>query len=239
MVPHALLTVSLATAALPRLSRLAADRRLRAMQRDLVSTMRLAVAGVTLAGVLLLVLAIPLSRVLFGWGAGAGDTDVLGFTLMMFVPGLIAFTVHFLTLRGFYALEDTKTPFLVQCAVAATNVGVALVLVLLLPVVGSVGLAASFSVAYTVGALRSPRPPWLDGSVGCPARSSYGSWCARSWRPHRRRWRHSPGCTSRPRSSVPMGAARRRWRRSGSVEVSRSSPTSRPPGCSGSARSPR
>jgi len=155
MVPHALLTVSLATAALPRLSRLAADRELVALRRDLVSTMRLAVAGVILAGVLLLVLALPLARLLFGWGAGAGDTEVLGYTLMLFVPGLIAFTVHFLTLRGFYALEDTKTPFLVQCAVAGTNVGVALLLTVLLPVVGSAGLAASFSIAYVVGALVS------------------------------------------------------------------------------------
>ena len=155
MVPHAILTVSLATAALPRLSRLAVDHRLDAMRRDLVSTMRFAVAGVVLAGVLLLVLGLPLARLLFGWGAGAGDTEVLGFTLMVFVPGLIAFTVHFLTLRGFYALEDTKTPFLVQCAVAGTNVGVALGLAALLPVVGAVGLAASFSLAYTVGAVVS------------------------------------------------------------------------------------
>ena len=155
MVPHALLTVSLATAALPRLSRLAVDHELAAMGRDLVATMRLAVAGVILSGVLLLVLALPLSRLLFGWGAGAGDTDVLGYTLMLFVPGLIAFTVHFLTLRGFYALEDTRTPFLLQCAVAGTNVAVALGLVALLPVVGAAGLAASFSVAYVVGALVS------------------------------------------------------------------------------------
>jgi putative peptidoglycan lipid II flippase len=155
MVPHALLTVSLATAALPRLSRLAADRRLGDMQRDLVSTMRLAVAGVIFAAVLLLVLAQPIARLLFGWGAGAGDTEVLGLTLMAFAPGLIAFTVHFLTLRGFYALEDTKTPFSVQCVVAVSNVAVALLLTLLLPVVGSVGLAASFSIAYTIGAIVS------------------------------------------------------------------------------------
>lgn len=155
MVPHALLTVSLATAALPRLSRLAADRQLVELRRDLVSTMRLAVAGVVLAGVILLVLALPLARVLFGWGAGAGDTNVLGYTLMLFVPGLVAFTVHFLTLRGFYALEDTKTPFLVQCAVAGTNIGLALGLTFVLPVVGAAGLAASFSVAYGVGALVS------------------------------------------------------------------------------------
>ena len=39
------------------------------------------------------------------------------------------FTVHYLMLRGFYALERTRTVFYIQCAVAATNVLVAVVLV--------------------------------------------------------------------------------------------------------------
>lgn len=155
MVPHSLITVSLATAALPRLARLAAEGRTSDVRRDLVSTMRLAVAGSILAGVLMLVLAIPLARLLFGWGAGAGDTEVLGITLMVFVPGMVAFTLHFLTLRGFYALEDTRTPFFVQCVVAAVNVSAALVVSWVFPYVSSVGLAASFSLAYTVGAFVS------------------------------------------------------------------------------------
>ena len=39
------------------------------------------------------------------------------------------FTVHYLVLRGFYALELNRTVFFVQCAVAATNIVVAVALV--------------------------------------------------------------------------------------------------------------
>ncbi len=39
------------------------------------------------------------------------------------------FTVHYLMLRGFYALELNRTVFFIQCAIGATNVVVAILLV--------------------------------------------------------------------------------------------------------------
>jgi putative peptidoglycan lipid II flippase len=41
----------------------------------------------------------------------------------------VFFTVHYLMLRGFYALELNRTVFFIQCGIGATNVVVALVLV--------------------------------------------------------------------------------------------------------------
>jgi len=155
MLPHALITVSLTTALLPRLSGQAAAGRLADLRRDLVSTTRLAMAGAVAAGLVLLAVAIPLTRLLFGWGAGAGETRPLGITVMFFVPGLLAFTIHFVTLRGFYALEDTRTPFLVQCVVALTNVASALLLSAAVGRPSAMVLAASFSLAYCVGAVVS------------------------------------------------------------------------------------
>ncbi len=38
-------------------------------------------------------------------------------TLSLFGAGIVFFTVHYLMLRGFYALEQTRTVFLIQCAV--------------------------------------------------------------------------------------------------------------------------
>jgi putative peptidoglycan lipid II flippase len=237
MVPHALLTVSLATAVLPRLSRLAAEQRIVDLRSELVATMRLAVAGITFAGVLLVVLGLPLARLLFGWGAGAGDTEVLGFTLMLAVPGLIAFTVHFLALRGFYALENTKTPFLVQCAVAGTNVGVALLLTAVFPVVGSAGLAASFSIAYVVGALVSTAA--LARRLGGLHRVEL------TWFLLRAVIATAPaagaaliGLVPRTRFSVRTGPGSSRSSQSGSAARWRWSPTWQRHGCSGCARSP-
>ena len=49
--------------------------------------------------------------------------------MILFGPGVVFFTVHYLMLRGFYALEQNRTVFFIQCAIAATNVVVAVVLV--------------------------------------------------------------------------------------------------------------
>lgn len=155
MLPHALVTVSLATALLPRLSRQVAAGRLAEMRRDLVATTRLAAAGTIFAGLVLLAIAFPLTRLLFGWGAGAGETRALAVTLMLFVPGLVAFTIHYIALRGFYALEDTRTPFLVQCVVVGVNVTSALLLSALAGRPSAMVLAGSFSIANAVGAVVS------------------------------------------------------------------------------------
>ena len=50
-------------------------------------------------------------------------------SLALFGAGLVFFTVHYLMLRGFYALEQTRTVFFIQCVIAATNIVVAVLLV--------------------------------------------------------------------------------------------------------------
>jgi putative peptidoglycan lipid II flippase len=68
----------------------------------------------------------------------------------MFAVGLPAFSAYLYIQRGFYAMQDTRTPFLLNCFENALNIGAALVL---FPVLGIPGLALSFSIAYTVSAL--------------------------------------------------------------------------------------
>ena len=41
---------------------------------------------------------------------------------------MVAFTVHYMMLRGFYANEDTRTPFFIQLVIAIVNIVSALVL---------------------------------------------------------------------------------------------------------------
>lgn len=155
MLPHALITVSLATAVLPRLSRQAAAGSLGDLGRELVSTMKFALAGAVAAGFVLLALAMPVTRLLFGWGAAAGETRSLGITVMLFVPGLVGFTIHFTAMRGFYALEDTRTPFFIQCLVSVVTIGSALIISAVVGRPSAMVLAASFSIAFCVAALAS------------------------------------------------------------------------------------
>jgi putative peptidoglycan lipid II flippase len=129
MVPHAIITVSLATAILPRLSAKAADGDLRGLAGTLAGTLRTALVVVIPFALALPLLAFDASKVLFGYGATATTFDHYVPSMILFGPGVVFFTVHYLMLRGFYALELNKTVFFIQCAIGLTNVVVALLLV--------------------------------------------------------------------------------------------------------------
>jgi putative peptidoglycan lipid II flippase len=73
-------------------------------------------------------------------------------SLALFGPAIALFTVHYLMLRGFYALEQTRRVFWIQCAVAATNIVVALVLVARTDAEHtSPALVVAYAASYAVG----------------------------------------------------------------------------------------
>jgi putative peptidoglycan lipid II flippase len=153
MVPHSIVTVSLATAVLPRLSARAADGDLPGLAGSLSSTLRTALVVIVPFVALLPVLAPDIARVVFAHGAAAGvAVDAYPPTLSLFGLGILFFTVHYLVLRGFYSLELNRTVFFVQCAVAATNIVVALVLVGATSAEHTApALVLAYAAAYLVG----------------------------------------------------------------------------------------
>jgi len=156
MVPHAVITVSLATAILPRLSARAAEDDLTGVSRNLASTLRTALAVIVPFALLLPLVSRDLANVVYGWGAASEAFPDYALPLALFGVGLVFFTVHFLMLRGFYSLERTRTVFWVQCVIAATNIGLALAVTELMrgDDVAS-GLVAAYLGAYAVGAALS------------------------------------------------------------------------------------
>jgi putative peptidoglycan lipid II flippase len=129
MVPHAIITVSLATAILPRLSAKAADGDLTGLGGTLAGMLRTALAVVIPFALALPLLAYDAAKVLFGYGATAATFDHYVPSIILFGPGIVFFTVHYLMLRGFYALELNRTVFFIQCAIGVTNVVAAILLV--------------------------------------------------------------------------------------------------------------
>jgi putative peptidoglycan lipid II flippase len=64
--------------------------------------------------------------------------------------------VHYLVLRGFYAFQDTRTPFVVQLVLVAVNVVLAVLLVQsMTSAFTAVMLAVAYSCAYIIGAFVS------------------------------------------------------------------------------------
>ena len=152
-VPHSIITVSLATAVLPLLSRHAAAGDRAGLGRALSTYVRSALALVLPIAALLPVLAVPVAKLLFGYGASADQFRHYGPTLALFAPGLVFFTLHYLMLRGFYALERNRTVFVIQCFVAATNIVAALGLVALTSAEHTApALTVAYSLSYLVGA---------------------------------------------------------------------------------------
>lgn len=170
ILPHSLLTVSLATAMLPMASRYAAAGDRAGVSTETNRALRLALTFLVPASIAFIVLAEPITRVPFGNGAGADDFHFVAWALMGFAIGLVPYTIQYLHLRAFYALDNTKTPFLLQIWISGTNAALAVAFVLPWDNTGTVAarLALAYSAAYFLGVIITHRAlrkrlPELDG----------------------------------------------------------------------------
>ncbi len=156
MVPHSVVTVSLATAILPRLTEHATEADFPGLARTLGMALRSALSVVVPFAMLLPLVASDVAHVIWGWGAGGADYGLFAPSLALFGVGIVFFTVHYLTLRGFYALELTRTVFLIQCVIAAVNIVAAVLLVRETNAEDtSPALVAAYTTAYALGSLVS------------------------------------------------------------------------------------
>ncbi|WPW32281.1 murein biosynthesis integral membrane protein MurJ [Streptomyces atratus] len=153
VVPHGIVTVSLVTALMPRMSRAAADNDLTGVRRDVSYALRTSAAVVIPAVALLFALAPWVMGAVYGYGrTGDADIAVMAGMMMAFAPGLIAYSGQYVLSRAFYAMSDTRTPFLLNLVIAALNAGLSIAAYLLLPVRWAVtGMAGAYSVALFAG----------------------------------------------------------------------------------------
>ncbi len=152
ILPHSVITVSLVTALLPRMSRAAAAHRMSDVSGDITQGMRLASAFLVPAAALMIVLGPRISRVLYGYGsASTQSAAATGKIAAAFALGLVPFTLYYVLLRGWYALEDTKTPFYVNLVLNVLNVAIAIPLFMLAGTANKViALALASSAAFAV-----------------------------------------------------------------------------------------
>ncbi|GAA2676946.1 hypothetical protein GCM10010400_44750 [Streptomyces aculeolatus] len=150
-MPQAIITVSVMAAMLPRISRAAADGDPNAVRDDISHGLRTSAVAIVPISFALVALGIPMCTLLFA-AVGSDAASSIGYVLMAFGLGLIPFSVQYVVLRGFYAYEDTRTPFYNTLIVAAVfAAGSAIAFVLLPDRHAVIGMAATYGVAYTVG----------------------------------------------------------------------------------------
>jgi putative peptidoglycan lipid II flippase len=146
-LPHAIFAVSIMTALLPSLSGQWAAGQRDAFRGLLARGIRSTAFIVVPAALGYIVLAQPIVRLLLQHGAtGPRGADLVANVLVYFSLGLFSFSVFQLLLRAFYAMQDTKTPALVNVAAVILNVIVNFVF---FPFLGVRGLALGNTVAYT------------------------------------------------------------------------------------------
>ncbi|MGV9563764.1 murein biosynthesis integral membrane protein MurJ [Streptomyces sp. NPDC003480] len=153
MLPQSIVTVSLVTALLPRMSRAAAEGRIPDLRADLSRALRVSGVVIVPAAFLFLALGPQISTLLFAHGAAtAASVQPLGYMLQAFGLGLIPFSAQYLLLRGFYAFEDTRTPFLMALWIATVNIALATACHVLLSARWAVtGMAGAYTLSYLAG----------------------------------------------------------------------------------------
>ncbi|WP_442815874.1 murein biosynthesis integral membrane protein MurJ [Streptomyces sp. NBC_01205] len=153
IVPQGIITVSLVTALMPRMSSAAAEGDLAAVRRDVSYALRSSAALVVPAAVLFATLAPWVMGSVFGYGrTGAADIEVMAGMLTAFAPGLIAFSGQYVLSRAFYALSDTRTPFFLNLVIAGLWAALSAAAYFLLPARWAVtGMAGAYSVALFAG----------------------------------------------------------------------------------------
>ena len=108
MLPHSVITVSVATAYFTRMSEHASLGKYELVKTDASSAIRGATLLIVLASAVIAVCAYPFAAVFVSpFAQVAGIANVI----LAFILGLVPFCVLFVLQRTFYSLGDTRTPF--------------------------------------------------------------------------------------------------------------------------------
>ena len=150
-LPIGLFGVSIATAALPDISRHATAGDTPAMRRTISGALRMMLMLNVPATVGLIALAQPIVALLLERGRfTASDTAATASALMFYAPGLLGYSAVKIASPTFYSLRDSRTPVIVSVLSVLANLGINLTLV---RVMGFRGLALGTALAAMFNAL--------------------------------------------------------------------------------------
>ena len=151
LLPYSIVTISIVTALLPHLSRLAIAKNVKEVRKQLIRAIRM-VGVVTVPSAVALLLFGPLMTQSLYLGISLEDARYIGFVLSALSIGLVAFSINLILIRGFNAFEDTKTQVLSILIINIISVALSYVFLETLDSYWvTVGLGLAFSVSYIVG----------------------------------------------------------------------------------------
>jgi putative peptidoglycan lipid II flippase len=151
LLPYSIVTISIVTALLPHLSKLAIDRNVEEVKKQLIRAIRMC-GVVTVPSSVALLLFGPLMTEVLYFGISLEDSRYIGYVLSALSLGLVAFSINLVLIRGFNAFEDTKTQVL---SILIINIISSVLSYVFLATLKSdlvtIGLGVAFAVSYILG----------------------------------------------------------------------------------------
>ncbi len=130
MLPHAFVAVSIITALFPRLSKAAADGDVATLKADFRRGMLLPLVANVPVMVFVMVAATPIVALL-NPGIDGPSIELAAIVLVVMILGIVPFGVDLLCYRVFFALEDGRSPLLMQAVLTLISLtGAAITLAL-------------------------------------------------------------------------------------------------------------
>jgi putative peptidoglycan lipid II flippase len=149
--PLGVFLIALTTAIYPQFSRMAADRDMDGFADSIVRGLRMVIFIGLPASVGLILMREPLVALLFERGQfSTADTVRTASVLLFYAAGIWAYGLQMMLGRGFYALQDSKTPMRIAVAMVVLNLALNLILVHVLPEPQERGLALATAVCAAI-----------------------------------------------------------------------------------------
>ncbi len=151
LLPYSIVTISIVTALLPHLSKLAIEKNVDEVRKQLIRTIKMVGFVTVPSGVALFFFGPMMTEALY-FGISIDDSRYIGHVLSALSIGLVAFSINLILIRGFNAFEDTRTQVVSIFIINVISVAMSyLFLALLDSQQVTIGLGLAFSVSYIVG----------------------------------------------------------------------------------------
>ena len=151
MLPYSIITISIITALLPHLSKLAIEKRPTEVRDQLIRAIKMVSVVTVPSSVAFLLFGPIITKVLFV-GIDYRDSTYIGYVLSALGIGLVTFSINLILIRGFNAFEDTRTQVLSILLINLISVALSyLFLNILKSEWITIGLGFAFSVSYIIG----------------------------------------------------------------------------------------
>lgn len=151
LLPYSIVTISIVTALLPHLSKLAIEKNVDEVKKQLIRAIRMC-GVVTVPSSIALLLFGPLMTEVLYFGISLEDSRYIGYVLSALSLGLVAFSINLILIRGFNAFEDTRTQVF---SILIINIISSALSYLFLATLKNdhvtVGLGVAFAISYILG----------------------------------------------------------------------------------------